>query len=122
RTQDKRRRRARRSSPSSTDAMAVGGMMGLTITQVDAFTDKPFSGNPAAVCVLAAPREEQWMQAVAREMNLSETAFLVPRDGDYDLRWFTPTVEVDLCGHATLASAHVLWEAGHLAPDAQARF
>ena len=96
--------------------------MGLTITQVDAFTDKPFSGNPAAVCVLAAPREEQWMQAVAREMNLSETAFLVPRAGDYDLRWFTPTVEVDLCGHATLASAHVLWEAGHLAPDAQARF
>ena len=96
--------------------------MGLTITQVDAFTDKPFSGNPAAVCVLGAPRAEAWMQAVAREMNLSETAFLVPRDGDYDLCWFTPTVEVALCGHATLASAHVLWEAGHLAADAQARF
>ena len=96
--------------------------MGLTITQVDAFTDKPFSGNPAAVCLLPAPREEEWMQALAREMNLSETAFLVPRAGDYDLRWFTPTVEVALCGHATLASAHVLWETGQLATDAPARF
>ena len=96
--------------------------MGLTITQVDAFTDKAFGGNPAAVCVLPAPRDEQWMQAVAREMNLSETAFLVPREGDYDLRWFTPTVEVDLCGHATLASAHVLWETGQLNTDKQARF
>ena len=96
--------------------------MGLTITQVDAFTDKPFSGNPAAVCVLSAPRDEEWMQAVAREMNLSETAFLVPRAGEYALRWFTPTIEVALCGHATLASAHVLWETGQLAHDAQARF
>ncbi|HEX8178770.1 MAG TPA: PhzF family phenazine biosynthesis protein [Pyrinomonadaceae bacterium] len=96
--------------------------MGLTITQVDAFTDQPFAGNPAAVCVLPAARAESWMQAVAREMNLSETAFLVPRGSDYDLRWFTPTVEVDLCGHATLASAHVLWESGQLSPDAQARF
>jgi|SRR5215472_5787371 len=88
--------------------------MGLTITQVDAFADKPFAGNPAAVCVLQQPREAAWMQLVAREMNLSETAFLVKRDQGYDLRWFTPTVEVDLCGHATLASAHVLWEQGHL--------
>jgi PhzF family phenazine biosynthesis protein len=96
--------------------------MSLTITQVDAFTDKPFSGNPAAVCVLPAARDESWMQLVAREMNLSETAFLVPQNDGYDLRWFTPTVEVDLCGHATLAGAHVLWETGQLQPDAQARF
>jgi predicted PhzF superfamily epimerase YddE/YHI9 len=83
--------------------------MGQAITVVDAFTDTPFSGNPAAVCVLARPTTEAWMRAVAAEMNLSETAFLVPRDdGDHDLRWFTPTSEVDLCGHATLASAHVL--------------
>jgi predicted PhzF superfamily epimerase YddE/YHI9 len=83
--------------------------MGQAIIVVDAFTDTPFSGNPAAVCVLARPTTEAWMRAVAAEMNLSETAFLVPRDdGDHDLRWFTPTSEADLCGHATLASAHVL--------------
>ena len=88
--------------------------MAQTIIQVDAFTDRPFAGNPAAVCVLPGPRDERWMQDVAREMNLSETAFL-HREGDgFRLRWFTPTVEVDLCGHATLASAHVLWEEGHL--------
>ena len=96
--------------------------MSLTITQVDAFTDKAFSGNPAAVCMLPAARADEWMQAVAREMNLSETAFLVQQADGYDLRWFTPTVEVPLCGHATLASAHVLWETGQLQPDAQARF
>ncbi|MFL6209499.1 MAG: PhzF family phenazine biosynthesis protein [Pyrinomonadaceae bacterium] len=96
--------------------------MSLMITQVDAFTDKPFSGNPAAVCVLPTARDESWMKLVAREMNLSETAFLVPQSDGYDLRWFTPAVEVDLCGHATLASAHVLWETGQLRPDAQARF
>lgn len=84
------------------------------IYQVDAFTDKPFAGNPAGVCVLDAPADEAWMQRVAQEMNLSETAFL-HREGDgYRLRWFTPAVEVDLCGHATLASAHVLWESGYL--------
>jgi predicted PhzF superfamily epimerase YddE/YHI9 len=100
-----------------------GQKMNLTITQVDAFTDKPFAGNPAAVCVLPAPRDDAWYQAVAREMNLAETAFLVPRtDEGYDLRWFTPTVEVALCGHATLASAHVLWETGQLSPDKTARF
>src|SRR2546428_9091863 len=88
--------------------------MGLRIVQVDAFTDTPFAGNPAAVCVLPAPREAQWMQHVAREMNLSETAFLCRRSDGFDLRWFTPAIEVDLCGHATLASAHVLWEDGHL--------
>ena len=96
--------------------------MGLTITQVDAFTDTPFAGNPAAVCLLPAPRDEGWMQSVAREMNLSETAFLVRAGDGYDLRWFTPSVEVALCGHATLASAHVLWEEGHLAAAQQARF
>lgn len=96
--------------------------MPLSIIQVDAFADKPFAGNPAAVCVLPAPRDEVWMQSVAREMNLSETAFLV-RDGDaFHLRWFTPAIEVALCGHATLASAHALWECGHLKPGEQARF
>ena len=96
--------------------------MGIVITQVDAFTAKPFAGNPAAVCVLAKAAEESWMRNVAREMNLSETAFLVPQDGGYNLRWFTPAIEVDLCGHATLASAHVLWQDSHLPPDGQARF
>jgi PhzF family phenazine biosynthesis protein len=96
--------------------------MGLAFTQVDAFADKPFAGNPAAVILLPEPRDCAWMQLVAREMNLSETAFLVKRDRGYDLRWFTPKVEVDLCGHATLASAHVLWEQGHLSPGEAAVF
>ena len=97
--------------------------MTLAITQVDAFTSEPFSGNPAGVCLLPAPADAAWMQRVAREMNLSETAFLIRREnGEFDLRWFTPAVEVDLCGHATLASAHVLWEEGHLPPDALAVF
>jgi PhzF family phenazine biosynthesis protein len=92
------------------------------IVQVDAFADRPFAGNPAAVCVLERECPAWWMQAVAMEMNLSETAFLHREGEGYRLRWFTPTVEVDLCGHATLASAHVLWEDGHLPPDATARF
>ena len=97
--------------------------MPLAITQVDAFTNEPFTGNPAAVCMLPAPADAAWMQRVAREMNLSETAFLVRgSNGEFDLRWFTPAVEVDLCGHATLASAHVLWEEGHLPADAPAVF
>jgi PhzF family phenazine biosynthesis protein len=74
------------------------------------------------VCVLAHAADKRWMQHVAREMNLSETAFLFRHDDAWDLRWFTPTVEVDLCGHATLAAAHVLWEDGHLAPGVQAKF
>ena len=87
--------------------------MGIRVVQVDAFTDRPFSGNPAAVVVLDEPGDATWMQNVALEMNLAETAFLVRRkDEAFDLRWFTPAVEVDLCGHATLASAHVLWEEG----------
>ena len=96
--------------------------MGLSIIQVDAFTDKPFKGNPAAVCVLTSPADEQWMQAIAMEMNLSETAFLYRLDDGFSLRWFTPTVEVPLCGHATLASAHVLWSEGLLSADSEARF
>src|SRR2546427_8270676 len=96
--------------------------MGLNIIQVDAFTNKAFAGNPAAVCVLPEPQDERWMQNVAREMNLSETAFLLRQTDGFNLRWFTPAVEVDLCGHATLASAHVLWESGHLKPHEQARF
>ena len=96
--------------------------MALAVHQVDAFTSEPFAGNPAAVCILESARDESWMQHVAREMNLSETAFLVPRDDGWDLRWFTPTVEVELCGHATLASAHVLWETGALAAGRAAAF
>ncbi len=97
-------------------------IMTITIYQVDSFTNTPFSGNPAGVCILAEPADEAWMQNVAREMNLSETAFLYPENGGYHLRWFTPAVEVDLCGHATLASAHILWEIGVLAPNQPARF
>jgi PhzF family phenazine biosynthesis protein len=96
--------------------------MSIRVVQVDAFTDRPFAGNPAAVCVLREAASERWMRDVAREMNLSETAFLVPEDGGFRLRWFTPAVEVDLCGHATVASAHVLWQDGHLPAGAQARF
>jgi PhzF family phenazine biosynthesis protein len=93
-----------------------------SIIQVDAFTAQPFAGNPAAVCVLSDPQPDGWMQSVAAEMNLSETAFLLKQTKGYDLRWFTPTTEVDLCGHATLASAHVLWSEGHLERSAEARF
>ncbi|MBU2547439.1 MAG: PhzF family phenazine biosynthesis protein [Proteobacteria bacterium] len=96
--------------------------MSLRFWQVDAFTDRPFRGNPAAVCILEAPADEAWMQDVAREMNLSETAFLHPEGDFYRLRWFTPAAEVDLCGHATLASAHILWSHKHLPPGREARF
>ncbi len=96
--------------------------MGQSFVQVDAFTATPFAGNPAAVCVLPEPRDDRWMRDVAREMNLSETAFLLRQDDVFNLRWFTPVAEVDHCGHATLASAHVLWETGHLKPSEQARF
>lgn len=96
--------------------------MGQMITQVDAFTTERYHGNPAAVCILNGPRDDTWMQHIAQEMNLPETAFLVAQDDGYLLRWFTPTVEVDLCGHATLASAHVLWEDSHLPPSRQVRF
>ncbi len=96
--------------------------MSQSIIHVDAFTNQPFAGNPAGVCILPTPGDAAWMQLVAREMSLPETAFLHQQDDGYSLRWFTPLTEVDLCGHATLASAHVLWEQGHLKPDQQARF
>lgn len=92
--------------------------MSYPLFVVDAFTDHAFAGNPAAVCLLSAWREDRWLQNVAREMNLSETAFLVRTGDGFELRWFTPAVEVDLCGHATLASAHVLWQQ-ELAPPRQ---
>jgi PhzF family phenazine biosynthesis protein len=87
--------------------------MPVPLYLVDAFTDRPFAGNPAGVCLPESPADASWMQSVAAEMNQAETAFLRSRtDGDWDLRWFTPMLEVDLCGHATLASAHVLWTTG----------
>lgn len=91
--------------------------MPVEIVQIDAFTDVAFAGNPAAVCLLDEPADPAWMQSIASEMNLAQTAFLTPVHGGHDLRWFTPTVEVDLCGHATLAAAHHLYESGRAAPD-----
>ena len=96
--------------------------MPIPLYQVDAFASGPFSGNPAAVCLLEKPARADWMQRVAQEMNLAETAFVEPAGERFKLRWFTPAVEVDLCGHATLASAPVLWEAERLALDRSARF
>ncbi len=96
--------------------------MNAKLYQVDAFTHTPFSGNPAAVCLLPKERPAKWMQQVAAEMNLSETAFLWPQADGYSLRWFTPAIEVKLCGHATLASAHVLWEFGLLDQSLPAHF
>ncbi|MDQ8738650.1 PhzF family phenazine biosynthesis protein [Paenibacillus sp. LHD-38] len=96
--------------------------MSFALYIVDAFTKERFKGNPAAICFLEQPQSEGWMQQVAAEMNLSETAFVVPGEESYGLRWFTPTVEVDLCGHATLATAHILWESGRLPHGEPARF
>jgi PhzF family phenazine biosynthesis protein len=96
--------------------------MTVPLFHVDAFTDEPFAGNPAAVCLLADNRDDRWMQAVATEMNLSETAFVQQQGDGFRLRWFTPKVEVDLCGHATLASAHVLWSEGRVRTDETIRF
>jgi PhzF family phenazine biosynthesis protein len=96
--------------------------MPIPLFQVDAFSAEPFAGNPAAVCLLEGPVDAVWMQKVAQEMNLSETAFVYEMEDGYSLRWFTPTVEVDLCGHATLASAHILWETGRVGPEEPARF
>lgn len=96
--------------------------MSIPLYQVDAFTSKAFRGNPAAVCLLRGPADAGWMQSVASEMNLSETAFLYKEEDGFRLRWFTPAAEVELCGHATLASAHILWETGILAHGKQARF
>jgi PhzF family phenazine biosynthesis protein len=91
----------------------------MRLLQVDAFTDIAFKGNPAAVCILDRERDAGWMQDVAKEMNLSETAFLLHHADGFGLRWFTPAVEVALCGHATLASAHALWEERILETDAR---
>jgi PhzF family phenazine biosynthesis protein len=93
--------------------------MTVSIACVDSFTDRPFAGNPAAVCLLDEPRDAEWMQQMAAEMNLAETAFVVREPGGFGLRWFTPAVEVDLCGHATLAAAHILWSDG-IVPVAEA--
>jgi phenazine biosynthesis protein PhzF family len=93
----------------------------MRLLQIDAFTSEPFKGNPAAVCFLDGARDDRWMANVAAEMNLSETAFLLPGDDGWSLRWFTPTVEVDLCGHATLASAHAIWSED-LSNDPELRF
>src|SRR5580700_4720862 len=89
---------------------------------VDAFTDRPFSGNPAAVCLLPQWRDDRWLQSLAAEMKHSETAYLVRNTDGFDLRWFTPAIEVDLCGHATLASAHALWEQGMAPANAPIKF
>jgi predicted PhzF superfamily epimerase YddE/YHI9 len=96
--------------------------MRAPICVIDAFTAEPFRGNPAAVCFPAGPVGADWMQRVAAEMNLSETAFVVARGDEWELRWFTPAAEVALCGHATLAAAHALWESGRLRSDQSARF
>src|SRR4029078_3663722 len=103
-------------------ARTGGQVMTTPLFIIDAFTDRPFAGTPAAVCLLDGDRDAAWMQALGSEMNLSETAFVRPIEGGFGLRWFTPTVEVDLCGHATLASAHSLWESGRLATKQPARF
>lgn len=96
--------------------------MSASIYQVDAFTEKPFQGNPAAVVILEQPQPSRWMQLVAREMNLSETAFVCRESQEYHLQWFTPEVEVELCGHATLSAAHVLWESGREPAEAPIHF
>ncbi|MGY8771433.1 MAG: PhzF family phenazine biosynthesis protein [Pirellulales bacterium] len=93
--------------------------MSIPIYQVDSFTNRPFSGNPAAVCLLQQPADAHWMQQVAVEMNLSETAFVYPVENRFHLKWFTPAYEVDLCGHATLAAAHILWQQ-NLVPEDEA--
>jgi PhzF family phenazine biosynthesis protein len=96
--------------------------MSLPFVRIDAFTTEAFAGNPAAVCVLPDDRDAAWMQLVAREMNAGATAFLRKREDGYNLRWFAPSAELQLCGHGTLASAHALWEGGHLMPSSAARF
>lgn len=96
--------------------------MSAVFLQVDAFTDRPFAGNPAAVCLLDAPPADEWMQGVAREMNQPAAAFAWATGEAFTLRWFAPTLELDFCGHGTLAAAHALWESGTLAPDRTARF
>src|SRR5579863_3075654 len=101
---------------------STGALMPIDLFHVAAFTPRAFAGHPAAVCLCPEAPEPGWMQQVAAAMNLSETSFVVARADGFDLRWFTPTGEVDLCGHATLAAAHTLWESGRLAAGSRARF
>ena len=96
--------------------------MQVPLFQVDAFANRPFSGNPAAVCILDSEADSEWMQSIASEMNLSETAFVRSVEDGFELRWFTPAYEVDLCGHATLASAHILWTEAHVKTEQAIRF
>jgi predicted PhzF superfamily epimerase YddE/YHI9 len=96
--------------------------MEIQVFVVDAFTSVPFSGNPAGVCLLPNPCDTHWMQQVAAELNLSETAFVLQKPDGFELKWFTPLIEVDLCGHGTLAAAHILWESGRLSPGSRAEF
>jgi len=96
--------------------------MGTPLFIVDAFAARPLAGNQAAVCLLEKPADAGWMQQFAAEMNFAETAYVVPGEEAFQLRWFTPAVEVQLCGHATLASAHILWETGRADRDAEIRF
>src|SRR5262249_18469779 len=103
-------------------ARTGGECMSYPLYIVDAFTDRPFAGNPAPVGLLSEDRPAEWMQRVGQEMNLSETAFVRQIEGGFSLRWFTPMVEVDLCGHATLASSHILWEQKGLKAEEPARF
>ena len=106
----------------STRGPGTEDLMPLPLLHIDAFTDRPFAGNPAAVCLLRKAAPDSWMQALAAEMNLSETAFPLPEGDGYRLRWFTPTVEVDLCGHATIATSHALWETTSSPPPRAATF
>ncbi|MDR3542836.1 MAG: PhzF family phenazine biosynthesis isomerase [Desulfosporosinus sp.] len=94
----------------------------MKIFQVDAFTSEPFKGNPAGVCLLEYAKPDYWMQSLATEMNLSETAFIIREKDMFNLRWFTPKTEVTLCGHATLASVHILWEENILNPNEEVKF
>lgn len=96
--------------------------MTLPLFQVDAFTERPFAGNPAAVCVLESEEETAWLQAIAAELRMPATAFVVPAEGAWHLRWFTAETELDLCGHGTLAAAHVLWETGMGDPKTSVTF
>ena len=96
--------------------------MTLPLFQVDAFTDQPFAGNPAAVCVLENEEESAWLQAIATELRMPATAFVLPAEGEWRLRWFTTEAELELCGHGTLAAAHVLWETGMGAPGTSVTF
>ena len=111
-------------SPATTPTLEGADLIPLVneLHLIDAFAAGPFTGNPAGIVLLTHPGEERWMQQLAMELNQAETAFIVPQQDGFNLRWFTPVAEVDLCGHATLAAAHCLWEGGHLALASEARF